>query len=61
MTGLVLSAKALQHELGVSRAVAYDIARRLGVRVSERRIVVPVAALERWLADGGIDAPREGR
>jgi predicted DNA-binding transcriptional regulator AlpA len=38
--------------LGISRPVAYELTKREGfpaVRVSERRIIVPVEALKRWL------------
>lgn len=38
--------------LGVSRPVAYELTRREGfpaIRVSERRIIIPVDALKKWL------------
>ncbi|MBP3396067.1 MAG: helix-turn-helix domain-containing protein [Clostridia bacterium] len=49
---LVLSVEEMATELGISKPVAYALARREGfpaVRISERRIVVPVEALRRWL------------
>ncbi len=55
---LVLSVQELQAELGISRSLAYEVARAIGVRVSQRRIVVPVAALERWLYEGGMNGRR---
>ncbi len=46
---LVLSPAELAAELGVSRATAYRVANQIGVRISPRRIVVPVARLQAWL------------
>ena len=49
---LVLSVEELAQEFGISLPVAYALAKREGfpaVRISERRIVVPVEALRRWL------------
>lgn len=40
--------------LGISLPRAYDLTKRAGfpaVRVSERRIIIPVEALNRWLND----------
>ncbi len=40
--------------LGISVPRAYDLTRREGfpaIRVSERRIIIPVEALNRWLYD----------
>jgi hypothetical protein len=38
---LAYSVAELQEALGISRRVAYRLAAKIGVRVSERRIVVP--------------------
>ncbi len=49
---LVLSVSELAAELGVSLPVAYELTKKQGfpsVRVSERRIVIPVEGLLRWL------------
>lgn len=49
---LVLSVSELASELGISSPVAYELVRQKGfpaVRLSERRIVVPVDGLKRWL------------
>lgn len=51
---MVLNVEELARVLGVSRPVAYELTRRQGfpaVRVSERRIVIPVEGLRRWLED----------
>lgn len=49
---LALSVEEVADSLGISRPVAYELTRREGfpvVRVSERRLIVPVDALRRWL------------
>lgn len=51
---LTLSVEELAKELGISRPVAYELVKKDGfpsVRVSERRIVIPVDALRAWLSD----------
>lgn len=38
--------------LGISRPVAYELSKKEGfpaIRVSERRIIIPVESLKRWL------------
>lgn len=48
---LCISIEEMGHRLGISRTLAYQMARSEGfpaVRLG-RRLVVPVAALERWL------------
>ncbi|MBO7310627.1 MAG: helix-turn-helix domain-containing protein [Clostridia bacterium] len=49
---LVLDVAELAKVLGVSKPVAYELIKRRGfpaVRVSERRIVIPVDSLCKWL------------
>lgn len=49
---LALNVNELAQALGISRAAAYDLTRREGfpaLIVSERRIIIPIAALEAWL------------
>ena len=49
---LTISVEEMASMLGISRPVAYELTKREGfpaVRVSERRIIVPVEALKRWL------------
>lgn len=56
---LALSIDEMAAALGISRPVAYELARRDGfpaVRVGERRLIVPVDALRRWLdAQAGVE------
>lgn len=50
---LVLNVDELAKLLGISKPVAYERTRKSGfpaVRLSERRIVIPVESLHRWLA-----------
>ena len=49
---LTLSVDELAQELGISKPLAYELTRRDGfpsVRISERRIIIPVDALRSWL------------
>lgn len=50
---LCISVSELAKQLGVSRPVAYDIARRRDFPsiIVGRRILVPVADLQKWLSD----------
>ena len=51
---LTLSVEELAVELGISKPVAYELIKREGfpaIRVSERRIVIPVEALRLWLLE----------
>lgn len=51
---LTLSVDELAQELGISKPLAYDLIKRDGfpsVRVSERRIIIPIDALRRWLEE----------
>jgi hypothetical protein len=49
---LVLTIKELQAQLQVGRHTALKIARKIGIRVSPRRLVIPKARLEAWLREG---------
>ena len=49
--------------LGISRGMAYEMAaqgRLPVIRLGPRRMVVPIAALERMLAEDGTDQGRSG-
>lgn len=49
---LTLSVDELAQELGISKPIAYELIKREGfpsIRVSERRIIIPVDALRSWL------------
>ena len=53
MEKLSISVDEMAKMLGISRPVAYELTRREGfpvVRVSERRIVIPLDGLKAWLA-----------
>jgi excisionase family DNA binding protein len=55
---LTLSVEEMAQELGISKPLAYDLIKRDGfpsVRISERRIIIPVDALRSWLnANAGL-------
>ena len=49
---LVLNVEEMAATLGISKPVAYELTRKHGfpaIRVSERRIIIPVDGLCRWL------------
>ena len=49
---LTLSVEEMALELGISKPVAYELTRREGfpaIRISERRIIIPVDGLRNWL------------
>ena len=50
---LAINVPELAKMLGVSRPVAYELTKREGfpaIRVSERRIIIPVDKLNEWLS-----------
>lgn len=50
---LAINVPELAKMLGVSRPVAYELTKREGfpaIRISERRIIIPVDKLNEWLA-----------
>ena len=50
---MTLSVEEMAAALGISRPVAYDLVKRKGfpaIRISERRIIIPVDKLREWLA-----------
>ncbi len=54
--GAVLTVRELQKLLGIGRAAAYALARRIGRRVSGKRrgrLIIGRAAVDTWLANGG--------
>ena len=60
--GLVISVEEAGKRLSISRQLAYQLARSGGIpaiRLGQRRLVVPVAALERML-EGGWKPPESG-
>lgn len=55
---LVLNVHELADILGISRPRAYELARQKdfpAIRVSERRIIIPVDGLCRWLEDEALN------
>jgi len=51
-TKLTVTVNEMAKMLGVSRPVAYDLTKKPGfpaIRISDRRIVIPVEALNKWL------------
>lgn len=58
MEKLALSVIELAEALGISRTNAYELMKRPDFPSARlgKRIVIPVAALNEWLAKGGTDA-----
>ena len=57
-TKLTVTVNEMAKMLGVSRPIAYDLTKKKGfpaIRISERRIVIPVDALKKWLNDSAIN------
>lgn len=53
-TKLTVTVNEMAKMLGVSRPIAYDLVKREGfpaIRISDRRIIIPVDALNKWLND----------
>ena len=49
---LVLTVEEMGEALGISRPIAYELVKREdfpAIRISERRIIIPVEALRNWL------------
>lgn len=53
---LAISVKELSKLLGIHLQAAYDLTKREGfpvIRVSERRTIIPMEGLKKWLATNG--------
>ena len=51
---MTLSVEEMASMLGISRSVAYRLVKEKGfpvIRISDRRIVIPVKSLEKWLME----------
>ena len=51
---LTLSVDEMAQTLGISHPVAYELIKREGfpaIRISERRIIIPIEGLKQWLND----------
>lgn len=54
---IVYSVEEMQKVLGIGRNQAYELCNREGfpaVRVNQKRILIPVEGLKRWLEKGGM-------
>ncbi len=51
---MTVSVEEMASMLGISRSVAYQLTHEQGfpaIRVSERRLIIPIKSLERWLEE----------
>ena len=51
---MTVSVDEMASMLGISRSVAYQLVKEQGfpaIRVSERRLIIPIKSLEKWLSD----------
>lgn len=51
---LTLTVEEMGERLGISRSVAYQLVREKDfpvIRISERRLIIPIKSLEKWLSD----------
>ena len=51
---MTVSVEEMASMLGISRSVAYQLIKEKGfpsIRVGERRVIIPVKSLERWLEE----------
>lgn len=63
MPAVMLTVSEAAQRLGISRGLAYLLARNgeiPALRVGERRIVVPADALERWIAENTLSGVAAG-
>lgn len=54
---MTVSVEEMASMLGISRSVAYQLTREQGfpaIRVSERRLIIPIKSLERWLDERAV-------
>jgi excisionase family DNA binding protein len=54
---MTVSVEEMASMLGISRSVAYQLTREQGfpaIRVSERRLIIPIKSLERWLEERAV-------
>ena len=55
---LTLSVEEMAQTLGISRPVAYELIKQDGfpaIRVSERRIIIPIESLKAWLNNKAVN------
>ena len=54
---MTLTVEEMAESLGISRSVAYQLVREKDfpvIRVSERRLIIPIKSLERWLEERAV-------
>lgn len=54
---MTVSVEEMASMLGISRSVAYQLIKEDGfpvIRVSERRLIIPIKSLERWLEERAV-------
>ena len=54
---MTLTVEEMAKRLGISRSVAYQLVRERDfpvIRVSERRLIIPIKSLEKWLEDRAV-------
>lgn len=54
---MTVSVEEMASMLGISRSVAYQLIKEKGfpsIRVGERRVIIPVKSLERWLEERAV-------
>jgi excisionase family DNA binding protein len=54
ITKITVDPKEMAEMLGINVSTAYELTRRKGfpaIRISERRIIIPVDALKKWLTE----------
>ena len=54
---MTVSVEEMAEMLGISRSVAYQLVRERDfpvIRVSERRLIIPIKSLEKWLEERAV-------
>ena len=54
---MTVSVEEMASMLGISRSVAYQLIKEDGfpvIRVSERRLIIPIKSLEKWLEERAV-------
>ena len=54
---MTVSVEEMASMLGISRSVAYQLVKEQGfpaIRVSERRLIIPIKSLEKWLEERAV-------
>lgn len=54
---MTVSVEEMASMLGISRSVAYQLIKEKGfpsIRVGERRVIIPIKSLEKWLEERAV-------